>query len=224
MNRQILIKEYADYGFTVEEICKELNLWPELVKSALEPSPPVRTEIPAKSISRRYFPQYAHATDKSIEFYELLYKYGPRKLNRWLKVYGQTDCAEYINCDPSVLFSLKIHFGYHRSIPGNALELCTYFPEEVRRQVDERDHRICVRCHRHVSNRDIRYHKISHPGPVEPDNCATLCRKCRSTQINRRVIVNRKDFKTMRFDEFCKWIEGVTPFRARKTGQILIRS
>ena len=35
MNRQDLIKEYADYGFTVPEICAELNLEAWFVYSAL---------------------------------------------------------------------------------------------------------------------------------------------------------------------------------------------
>jgi len=144
MNRQVLIKEYADYGFTEEEIAKELNIDLLLVNSALMTSPPVRTEIPAKNISKRYYPQYAHATDKSIEFYEILHEHGPRKLNRYIKVYGFEAAAYVLKCEPRPLFALKMHYGYHRPLPGNAEELSLYFPEEVRREVDERDKRTCL--------------------------------------------------------------------------------
>jgi hypothetical protein len=210
MNRQILIKEYADYGFTVPEICTELNLEDWFVISALHEDPPCRTEVPAKSISKIYFPQYAHATDRTIDFYELLYKHGPRKINRYWKAYGLTPSAQVLRCDSKTLFALKIHFGYERPLPGNAMDLCLYFPEEIRRQVDGRDHRACVRCHKHVSDRDIRYHKISHPGPVDVYNCATLCKRCRSRYVNPYVLKNRKLFKDMRFGEFLSGRVGHT--------------
>jgi len=88
-------------------------------------------------------------------------------------------------------------------LPGHAMDLCLYFPEDIRRMVDQRDKRTCVRCHRHISDGDIRYHKISHPGPVDDvDNCATLCKRCRSRYVNRKVIGNRKLFKDMRYDGF----------------------
>ncbi len=206
MNRQDLIKEYADYGFTESEIAEELNIDPILVNSALMQYPPLRTETPAKSISARYHPQYAHATDKTIEFYELLCEYGPRKINRYWKVYGLSAAAKVLDCDPQTLFALKIHYGYHRPLPGNALELALYFPEEVRKQVDERDQRVCVRCNKAASDDDIRYHKISHPGPVNMDNCATLCKRCRSKHVNPFVVKNRKMFKDMRFLGFLEWV------------------
>jgi len=209
MNRQVLIKEYADYGFTEEEIAKELNIDLLLVNSALMTYPPLRTETPAKSISARYYPQYAHATDKTIEFYELLHKHGPRKLNRYIKVFGFEAAAYVLKCEPRPLFALKMHYGYHRPLPGNAEELSLYFPEEVRRQVDGRDNRTCVRCSKQASDTDIRYHKISHPGPVDADNCATLCKRCRSRHVNPMVVKNRKMFKAMRFEGFLEWL-GVT--------------
>jgi len=203
MNRQILIKEYADYGFTVPEICEELDLEEWFVISALDEDPLCRTEVPAKSISKIYYPQYAHATDKTIDLYELLYRHGTRKINRYYNVYKLKAAAHVLKCDPRTLFALKIHFRYERSLPGNAMDLCLYFPEEIRRQVDERDKRTCVRCHRRVTDNDLRYHKISHPGPVDAvDNCATLCKRCRSRHVNRKVIDNRKLFKDMRFDGF----------------------
>ncbi len=211
MNRQDLIKEYADYGLTVPEICDELNLEAWFVNSALEEYPLLRTETPAKSISKRYYPQYAHATDKTIEFYELIHKHGSRKINRYWRVYGLSAAAQVLDCDPQTLFALKMHYGYHRPLPGIAMELALYFPKEVRTQVDVRDHRTCVRCHKKVSDVDIRYHKISHPGPVDVDNCATLCKRCRSRHVNPNVVKNRKLFKDMRFEGFLKWIRNVTP-------------
>ena len=211
MNRQDLIKEYADYGLTEAEIAEELNIDPLLVNSALMVYPPLRTETPAKSISKRYYPQHAHATDKTIELYELLHEHGSRKINRYWKVYGLSAAAQVLDCDSQTLFALKMHYGYHRPLPGNALELALYFPEEVRRQVDERDQRICVRCHKKVPDVDIRYHKISHPGPVDLENCATLCKRCRSRHVNPYVVKNRKLFKDMRFEGFLKWIRDVTP-------------
>ena len=206
MNRQDLIKEYADYGFTVPEICAELNLEAWFVNSALHEDPPMRTESPAKSISTIYYPQHAHATDKTIELYELLHEHGSRKINRYWKVYGLNAASQVLDCDPQTLLALKMHYGYHRPLPGNAIELALYFPEEVRRQVDKRDDRTCVRCGKQPSDADIRYHKISHPGPVDLDNCATLCKRCRSRHVNPLVVNNRKLFKDMRFDGFLKWI------------------
>jgi hypothetical protein len=215
MNRQDLIKEYADYGFTVPEICAELNLEAWYVSSALHEDPPLRTEMPAKSISKIYYPQYAHATDKTIDFYELLHKHGTLKLNRYIRVFGIKAGARVLGCDPQSVFALKMHYGYHKPLPGNALELSLYFPEDIRRQVDERDQRTCVRCGKQPSNADIRYHKISHPGPVDLDNCATLCKRCRSRHVNGIVIRQRKRFKDMRFEGFLKWIQNVTPYRVR---------
>jgi hypothetical protein len=215
MNRQVLIKEYADYGFTVPEICDELNLEEWFVNSAMYEDPPCRTEIPAKSISKIYYPQYAHATDKTIAFYELIHEHGSRKINRYWRVYGLSAAAQVLECDPRTLFSLKIHFGYERPLPGDALDLCLYFPEEVRRQVDDRDQRTCVRCHKKASDADIRYHKISHPGPVSKDNCATLCKRCRSRHVNPFVVRNRKMFKEMRFDEFVTCVKVNAPFIMR---------
>ena len=206
MNRQDLIKEYADYGFTEAEIAAELNIDLLLVNSALMTYPPLRTETPAKSVSARYYPQYAHATDKTIELYELLHKHGPRKLNRYIKVFGFEAAAQVLDCDPKPLFALKIHYGYHRPLPGTAEELSLYFPEEIRRKVDHRDQRTCVRCGKKASDTEIRYHKISHPGPVELENCATLCKRCRSRHVNPKLVKNRKLFKTMRFDGFLELV------------------
>lgn len=207
MNRQILIKEYADYGFTIPEICSELNLDEWFVNSALHEDPPMRTEMPAKSTSKIYHPQLAHATDKTIGFYELLHVHGTRKINRYWNVYGMSAAAKVLGCDPQTLFALKIHFGYHKPLPGNALELSLYFPEEVRRQVDERDNRMCVRCHKMPSDVEIRYHKISHPCPVDVSNCATLCKRCRSRHVNPFVVKNRKLFKELRFEDFGQWVQ-----------------
>ena len=48
-NRQDLIKECRDYGFSIKEIADYLDIEEWFVKSALVKSPTPRTEIPAKS-------------------------------------------------------------------------------------------------------------------------------------------------------------------------------
>ena len=214
-NRQELIIECADYGLSTKEISDHLNIEEWLVRSALVKSPTPRTEIPAKSTSKTYYPQFAHSTEKTIEFYEVLYEHGSQKLNGLIKKLGPKLAAEFIGARCNTMHALKIHFGYDDPIPGNALELCLYFPEKVRREVDVRDDHTCARCDRVTDVARIRYHKIYHPGPVSVDNCATLCKYCRSTRINKYLKHNPKMFDGLTHEEFVDWIKDNAPFVKR---------
>ena len=214
-NRQELIIECADYGLSTKEISDHLNIEEWLVKSALVKSPTPRTEIPAMSTSKTYYPQYAHSTDKTIEFYEVLYEHGASKINRLIKRWGPKSTADFLGIRWNVLHSLKIHFGYEDPLPANALELCLYFPEEIRRDVDTRDNLKCARCDRETDDKNRRYHKISHPNPVTADNCVTLCKYCRTTRINKLLKFDPKMFNGMLHDDFKVWVKEHTPFVKR---------
>jgi len=54
MNKQDLILQYADYGFSPEETSKDLDIDIILVKSALFVTPIPNSEKPAKSRLRIY--------------------------------------------------------------------------------------------------------------------------------------------------------------------------
>jgi DNA-binding transcriptional MerR regulator len=214
-NRQDLIKECRDYGFSIKEISDYLNIEEYLVKSALVIYPPSRTEIPAMSTSTTYYPQYAHSTDKTIEFYEVLYEHGPGKLNRLIKKWGPKSTSEFLGIRWNVLHSLKIHFGYEDPLPANALELCLYFPEEIRREVDIRDYLKCARCDRETDENNRRYHKIYHPGSITAENCITLCKYCRTSRINKLLKFDPKIFNGMTNTDFKVWVKEYAPFVKR---------
>lgn len=185
MNNQIKIKQYDDYGFTPEEISKELdlNLW--FIELALEPSKLPRTY----KANLRGYKAKAHPTNHNIAIYELLFKHGPKKINRFWKKYGIQEAAKQLNTTLGILYALKQHFGYHQRIPKNALDIIKYWPEQLRREVDKRDDRKCVRCiagksrnlRKYVlKEHEIRYFKIDVHGKLDIPNCATLCRWCYS--------------------------------------------
>jgi len=91
LNRQDRIKQYHEYDFTTEEIAEEMGLGVWFVEEALKPSPILRTEQPAKSRLRIYNGKKggrSHPRDVTIPSYELLYKYGPNRLNTYMKKYG----------------------------------------------------------------------------------------------------------------------------------------
>lgn len=213
MNRQDLIKDYVDYGFSAKDIAEELGIDEVLVKSALIEQKPLRTETPASSIKAIYkdTTYKTHATDKTMPMYELLYEYGPKELNRMIKNWGLKPTAEYLKVKWSILYSLKVHFGYHEPLPMDALHRITYFSDEIRKSVDERDNRECIRCERHIEKKNIRYHKISHPGPMCIDNCATLCQYCRHRTL-KHIYDNYRTFYRMRYNDFRAWIHNNDAF------------
>jgi hypothetical protein len=214
-NRQDLIKECRDYGFSTKEISEYLDIEEWFVKSALVKSPTPRTEIPAKSTSKTYYPQYAHSTEKTILFYEVLYEHGPQEINRLIKNMGPKSAAKFLRIKWNTLHTLKIHFGYEDPIPSNALELCLYFPEDVRREIDVRDGHKCARCDRIIDVKNRRYHKIYHPGPITAENGVTLCQYCRTTRINKFLKYNPKMFDGLSHREFVDWIKCNAPFIKR---------
>ena len=217
MNRQNLIKEYDSYGFTAEQITEELNIPLILVKSALMVYPKPTTEIKAKSLRyQSHIYDKRQATDRDRPMYELLYRTKPRRLNRMIKKTGAIITAKMLKCKRNDIVALKYHFGYHERIPGDALNKICYFSTKLRREVDERDHRTCVRCGRAISDDKIRYHKISHPGSMTVDNCATLCLNCRSTKILKEYDKDIKQFDGMGFEGFIEWIEEKVPYKKTK--------
>ena len=217
MNRQILIKEYADYSFTPEQISQELDIPLELVKSALFVYPKTTTEIKAKSLRyKSHIYDKRQATDRDRPMYELLYRNKPRRLNKMIKKMGTIVTAQILGCTRNDIVALKYHFGYYERIPGDALNKICYFSNTLRRKVDERDYRTCVRCKRPVNYDKIRYHKISHPGPMTVDNCATLCLNCRSTKILKEYDKDIHQFDGIGFEGFVGWIEEKVSYKKSK--------
>ena len=214
MNKQDLVREYEDYGYSVEEIAKELNMPINLVKSAVERNKMSTTSYQAKS---NYVP-YTHgytfkmcATDRERPMYEVLYEHGASDLNTMIKTWGLRLTAMYTGVKKNDLIALKYHYGYHNPIPGDALAKATYFSNEVRKQVDERDNRQCVRCGYDLGVKDIRYHKISHPALCTADNCITLCLYCRKT----RILPNYEIFNGMNYTTMKEWIHTHDPFQPK---------
>jgi len=208
-NRQNIIKSYLDYGFTAEEIAEELDMDLALVRSALQPQKMLRTQKSSRSTRKVYTKRVwrTHSRDKTIQLYEILYKFGVKEINRNVRQFGLKPGARYMHIRWEDLYTLKIHFGYHNPLPGDALDKITYFSEKLRRAVDERDHRTCIRCNRKLTKESIRYHKITHPGPMNIDNCATLCKRCRICRIIRYYKVAPDIFHGMTFNQFKQWID-----------------
>lgn len=99
LNRQDTIKEYYDYDYSTEEIAEELNVELWFVEEALRPSPIPRTEQPARSRLRIYNGKKggrSHPRDRTIPSYELLYKYGPNRLNTYIKKYGMVPAGRVL--------------------------------------------------------------------------------------------------------------------------------
>jgi hypothetical protein len=206
------IKEYKDYGFSPEEIAKELKLDLFFVKSALDPQKKPSSWLKAKSLrygSCNY--DRKQANDKEMPLYEILYKYSSYEINKLISKLGFTLTSKYMGVKRNDLIALKVHFGFHNPIPRDALEHIAYFSNDLRKKVDERDERRCVRCGKKLNKKNIRYHKISHPGPMEVDNCITLCFYCRSWRILKHYDTNKERFENMRFEEFKKWIFNNDP-------------
>ena len=100
INFQDRIKEYYDYEFTTKEIAEELNVELWFVEEALKPSITPRTELPAKSRLRIYHGKKggrSHPRDRTIPSYELLYQYGPNRLNTYIKKYGMIPAGRVLN-------------------------------------------------------------------------------------------------------------------------------
>jgi len=215
LNRQDRIKEYHEYDFTTEEIVEELNLEVWFVEEALKPSSVPRTEQPARSRLRIYKGKgggRSHPRDRTIPSYELLYKYGPNRLNTYLKKYGLVPAGRVLGIPWQWLYTLKVYFGYHNKLPRDALDRITYFSEEIRRQVDDRDKRVCIRCGSATTTDSIRYHKINHPAPMTADNCATLCDKCR-IRAYKYYAGKQSIFKGYGVEGFREWVVENDPLK-----------
>ncbi|MBC8551465.1 MAG: hypothetical protein H8D23_17610 [Candidatus Brocadiales bacterium] len=214
MNKQDLVKEYKDYGYSAQEIAQELNMPISLVNSALEGYKLPTTSYKAKETYKTYANDKTfrtRANDKTLPMYEVLYEYGPKDINRMVSTWGLTMTAKFTGYTKNNLIALKYHYGYHNHIPMDALDKTTYFSEAIRREVDARDDRHCIRCTHPLGIKDIRYHKITHPAPMSVNVCATLCKYCRSTKI----LPNYEVFDGMRYEEFKEWVLTNDPYVKR---------
>jgi len=206
------IKQYHEYGFTIEEIAEELSISPSLVRSALKAPETTSTDHPfiTKQFNRWKYGHYG--TTRVIPSLELLWKVGPHKMNEMLEKWGQALTAEHLGVSRNLIIAVRYYFGYHEKIPPNAWNYLSYVPLEIRKQVDERDQRICVRCNRKiVTDSEVRYHKIYWRGPMSADNVATVCRLCRRERLVHLVADNPEMFRDMRFEDFKKWIQENDP-------------
>ena len=213
MNRQDRIKEYYDYGFKTEEIAEELAVEEWFVEEALKPSPIPRTEQPAKSRLRIYNGKKggrSHPRDVTIPSFEFLYKHGPNRINTYLKKYGLVPAGRVLGIPWQWLYTLKIHFGYHNKLPQDALDRITYFSENLRQQVNDRDKRACIRCGTATTLDTIRYHKINHPASMTADNCVTLCEKCR-IRAYKYYAAKQSIFKGFGVEDFQRWVAENDP-------------
>lgn len=195
MNKQDLILEYIEYGFSQEDIAKKLDTTLILVKSALSPNNS-KIQAPAKS---RIWRTCVHRDNRTIRLYELLYKYGPTRINYLIRKRGVALAALELNVTMAELCTLKVHFGYHRPLPLDAINRSPYFSDIVRKKIYERDRGHCVRCNG-VKNVWY-YHKIYHPGPNDLDNAATMCRAC-FIRINRYYKQKKSMFKNLNTNQF----------------------
>lgn len=217
-NKQEIIREYDDYGYNHAQIAEMMNVDAVFVKSALMRNTKLSTYSPAVSRLRAYGTKgwKMHATDRNMELYEILYAYGPKDINRRVMKYGLRAAADWYRVSQSAMIGLKMHFGFHRPLPMDALSRISYFSIDLRKQIDERDNRTCQRCLRLQSKRSIRYHKIAHPGEMTVDNCITLCEHCRNNRIIKHCKADYTRFLIMGFDEFKAWIHEHDPFTHRK--------
>jgi len=217
MNKQELIKEYRDYGYSEAEISDMLDIEPLLVKDALIKDNYVHGEHRAKGIgglyTRKSFKSYA--TDRDHPAHETLHKYGPLELNKMINRMGMLWTSKYIGVAYTYIIQLKKYFGAAHPLPGNALELTSYFPTNVRMDIDKRDNRECQRCMRPTTQDSIRYHKIAHPALCSISNCITLCTNCRSNRILKHIRNDNDLYQDMDYDSMRAWIHEHDPFHPR---------
>lgn len=148
MNKQDLVLEYTDYGFTQKEISKKLDMDLNMVMSALEENEldfyAAKSRIRVHNGNRG---GSVHMKDKNVRIFELLYAHGPTKINYKIRKLGMSKASRELNTTLGILYGLKDHFGYHRPLPLDALYRIPYFPCEIRLKINERDLGACIRCH-----------------------------------------------------------------------------
>lgn len=207
MNIQDRIKEMNEYGFTQEEIAKELNIAEVMVKSALLADIPSVNDKRADSYQRIHKNSIVrhYAIDKEMLMYEILYEHGYAKLNKYLKTYDTTATAVLLNVPHQAVYSLKRYFGYHEKIPPDAIERITYWSNDLRAEAKELYDSTCIRCDKKLDTNTIRFHKINHPGPMNMDNCAVMCNYCRKRMISH-IKTDYTVFHGMDNTQFKQWI------------------
>jgi hypothetical protein len=206
MNKQDKIEELLDYGFSVEEAAEQLFVSEEFVNLASTGNP---THMDTTGRDFRNTGRVRSMSDVTMDAYELLHKYDYKKINSVLKIDGLRGAARYFDVDVGALFTLKVHFGYHKQIPMNALKHIVYFSDEMRKAIKRRDNEACVRCNHEATM----FFKIDIGGYVEIDNCAMLCEHCRSKRMSKHIKNNKNVFKDMRHTEFITWIKENDPYK-----------
>ncbi len=205
MNKQDQIQDMIDYGYSEAEAAEQLSVQKELVTLATTENPTFMATTGRVFDENRVLAY----SDKRMDMYELLHEYGPKRINSVVKIDGLRGAARYFDVDVSVLFRLKVHFGYHNHIPRNALNKITYFNDEQRDEIKQRDKELCVRC----SHEATRFFKIDLKGLVEIGNCAMLCTYCREKRMSKHIKNNKNVFKDMRHTEFITWIKENDPYK-----------
>jgi hypothetical protein len=176
-NRQEIINNYKEYGYTDEEISSELEIPVALVKEA--------TTKKRRFVAERFSNYGANSVIRP--YFELLFEHGPKKINEVFKEHGFVKAAKILGVghDTDILLKLKIHYNYLKPIPHDALITTQYVPEALRVDIDARDGKICQICGKPTTENSIRYHKIRRYGRVTVDNVITLCNQCRSYRRSR---------------------------------------
>ena len=176
-NRQEIINNYKEYGYTDEEISSELEIPVALVKEA--------TTKKRRFVAEKFSNYGANSVIRP--YFELLFEHGPKKINEVFKEHGFSKEAEILGVghDTDILLKLKIHYGYLKPIPHYALITTQYVPEAMRVDIDARDGKRCQICGKPTTEKNIRYHKIRRNGRVTLDNVITLCSLCRSYRRSR---------------------------------------
>lgn len=220
--RQDLIREYYEYGYTIDQIVEELNMAETYVKMALfQRKYNNYMYIPGQRARALYTKKnhYVICTVRRVAMYEFLYKFGIKEINRRIAMFGIRPAAHYLRVPINEIVALRKHFGYNNDrIPPDSMEYLTYFSENLREGphgIDERDERICQKCGKDMNNRvkEIRYHKISHPGPMIVDNAITICHWCRRKYAMPITTDEPRMLMGMRFQEFKELISNDTKKR-----------
>ncbi len=198
MNKQEQIQQYMDYGFSEEEAAAQLSLEKEFVITAVEGSPRYMA-ITGRSFVMSTIRSYP---DVTIDFYELLHREGPKRINSVVTIDGLHSGARYLGVDINTLYKLKQHFGYHKKLPYNALNKIAYFTDIQRNEIKERDNGKCVRC----SKEATRFFKIDLAALPQISNCAMLCNYCTWRRMSKHLKKDKQVFKGMQYNEFLTWI------------------
>ena len=211
MNKQDQIQEMMDYGYSESEAAERLSVEKSFVTSATEGNPQYMATTGRDFVLSTVYSY----PDKTMDQYELLHRYGAEMINSSMKIVGIRPFAAFAQVDIKTVYKLKVHFGYHKPIPHNALNRIAYFNDKQRENIKTRDKGLCVRCNHEAT----RFYKIDKRSKVEIDNCAMLCNYCTWYRMSKHTKKNKDVFKNMRHTKFKQWIKLNDPYKpiSRKT-------